>query len=244
MIKKLAPGCWKTYTKGAGAIYGGTAMVRNLFDEQLQTLKRSVISLGLLCENSLELIAAFLNGNSQVEIPEIRLLYQKIENKGNEIENNCFNLLIRQQPVASDLRQISASLKIVHDCKRIGDQLVDIADLFQQLAVTPDGHPSMASLRQMARASKNLVGDCMEAYADNDLDLARSANIKDDEVDELFATVKKELALELSKAQPSLADGLLNLLMVAKYFEKISDHAVHIAKWVMYAITGQKGTSA
>jgi phosphate transport system protein len=102
----------------------------------------------------------------------------------------------------------------------------------------------MASLRQMARASKNLVGDCMEAYADNDLDLARSANIKDDEVDELFATVKKELALELSTAQPPQADGLLNLLMVAKYFEKISDHAVHIAKWVMYAITGQKGTSA
>ena len=217
-------------------------MVRNLFDEQLQALKRSVISLGLLCENSLELIAAFLNGSNQVELPEIRLLYQRIETRGNEIENSCFSLVVRQQPVASDLRQISASLKIVHDCKRIGDQLVDIADLCQHLELVPDEHASMACLRQMARASKNLVGDSMEAYADNDLELASGANSKDDEVDALFATVKKDLARELSTAQPPQADGLLNLLMVAKYFEKISDHAVHIAKWVMYAITGQRET--
>ena len=215
-------------------------MVRNLFAEQLQALKRSVLSLGLLCENSLELVAAFLNGYNTIEVPEIRLLYQKIEAKGNEIENTCFNLLIRQQPVASDLRQISASLKIVHDCKRIGDQLVDIADILHLPEQTAATHNCVEQLKNMARASKDLVGDSMEAYADNDLELAQAANVKDDEVDALFAAIKNDLARELGKAQPAQADDLLNLLMVAKYFEKISDHAVHIAKWVMYAITGQR----
>lgn len=215
-------------------------MVRNLFAEQLQALKRSVLSLGLLCENSLELVAAFLNGYNTIEVPEIRLLYQKIEAKGNEIENTCFNLLIRQQPVASDLRQISASLKIVHDCKRIGDQLVDIADILHLPEQTAATHNCVEQLKKMARASKDLVGDSMEAYADNDLELAQAANVKDDEVDALFAAIKNDLARELGKAQPAQADDLLNLLMVAKYFEKISDHAVHIAKWVMYAITGQR----
>lgn len=215
-------------------------MVRNLFAEQLQGLKRSVLALGLLCENSLELVAAFLNGYSTIEVSEIRLLYQKIEAKGNEIENTCFNLLIRQQPVASDLRQISTSLKIVHDCKRIGDQLVDIADILQLPEQTTAIHNCEEKLKRMARASKDLVGDSMEAYADNDLELAQAANVKDDAVDALFATIKKDLALEIGKAQPNQADDLLNLLMVAKYFEKISDHAVHIAKWVTYAITGQR----
>ena len=215
-------------------------MVRNLFAEQLQALKRSVLSLGLLCENSLELVAAFLNGYNTIEVPEIRLLYQKIEAKGNEIENTCFNLLIRQQPVASDLRQISASLKIVHDCKRIGDQLVDIADILHLPEQTAATHNCVEQLKKMARASKDLVGDSMEAYADNDLELAQAANVKDDEVDALFAAIKNDLARELGKAQPAQADDLLNLLMVAKYFEKISDHAVQIAKWVMYAITGQR----
>jgi phosphate transport system protein len=212
-------------------------MVRELFASQMEALKMDVGVLGSYCENILELASQSLNDNSSLLAGEIKILDERIENKGREIENNCLTLLIKQQPVASDLRLISASLKIIHDCKRIGDQAVNISELFAGLTHKPE--QGLPCLRQMALGTKNLVQDSMEAFNKWDIDLARSARHKDDAIDQLFADSKQEL-LKLIRSGTDNGEAVLSYLLIAKYFEKISDHAVHIAVWVMFAVTGER----
>ena len=212
-------------------------MVRELFLSQLEHLRQDVSVLGGYCENILEITCQQLNGQENLLASEIRLIDQRIEAKGLEIENNCLSLLVKQQPVARDLRQISAALKIVHDCKRIGDQAVNVSELYASLR----SHPAQGLdfLREMARGTRDLVEDSMEAFSKGDLQLARLASSKDDAIDELFANSKQAL-LDLIRSRKDDGEAVLNYLLIAKYFEKISDHAVHIADWVVFAITGER----
>ncbi len=213
-------------------------MIRSGYIEQLEYLNKSIVTMGLMCENSLELVNQALQGNSKILAKEIMFLSKRIEEKEKELENLCIKLLLKQQPVASDLRKVSAALKIVTDCRRIGEQAANIGEIFDR-ADYKDSQ-SIEIVRPMAEATKDLITTTIEAFEDDDLELARKIDLKDDVVDELFAKTKKELIV-LIKEDKEDGKQILNLLMVAKYFEKISDHAVNISKWIIFGITGEHG---
>ena len=217
-------------------------MVRDAFNTQILNLRREVIALGGLCDEALDKVQQTMDSRAEhgeqawLLAEDIKNLYRKIEDKEHEIENLCITLLVKQQPVAGDLRQISSALKIVHDCKRIGDQSMNAGEILAAGKYTA-GEPR-ADLRTMAARTRELVAFCLKAYAQGDLKMAREADELDDAIDELFARMKQELAAAMKES----GDGeqVLGSLLVAKYFEKIGDHAVHIAKWVDFSLTGNK----
>lgn len=150
------------------------------------------------------------------------------------MENLCLKLLLQQQPVARDLREISAALKMISDLERIGDQAADIAEMTSYVHL-PQGRSS--HIADMARAVINMVTDSVDSFVKRDLQLARQVCAADDRVDELFIQVRREL-VELIAADASYGEQGLDLLMVAKYLERIGDHATNVAEWVEYSITG------
>ena len=165
-------------------------------------------------------------------------LEQEIDHKEREIENLCLKLLLRQQPVARDLRQISAALKMITDMERIGDQAEDIAEIVAFL----DGRQAEndALLKEMAKAVIQMVTESVDAYVKCDIMLAKKVIAADDVVDEQFARVKQSLIGKIAADPADPADGeyALDLLMIAKYYERIGDHATNIAEWVIYSVTG------
>jgi phosphate transport system protein len=154
-----------------------------------------------------------------------------------EIESLCLKLLLQQQPVARDLRQISAALKMVTDMERIGDQAEDIAEIIPFL----EGHdiPAHAQIHEMAKATSKMVTDSVDAYVKKDLALAGTVVAYDDVVDDCFDKVKNDL-IEIVVQNPADGGRAFDLLMIAKYFERIGDHAVNIAQWVRFSMTGNK----
>lgn len=210
-------------------------MMRDAFTAELAALSKDVEVLGSLCENSLELLVQALSGNTKILAEEIRLLYKRIEDKEHEIENTCLTMLIKQQPVATDLRRISAALKIVHDCKRIGDQAANIGEIFAESYYTET--EALESLRKMAQGTRNMFVDSMESFIKGDANLASMADAKDDQIDKLFILVKRDL-LQMISNNIDNGEQALDYLLIAKYFEKMSDHAVHIAHWALYDLTG------
>lgn len=209
--------------------------MRNRFDQQLEQLNEDLIELGALCKESIaDAMTALLESDHQARQKAFLLEYE-IDQKEREIENLCMKLLLQQQPVARDLRVISAALKMISDMERIGDQASDIADIARHLEgsdVTQHVH-----IQQMAEAAMHMLTDSIDSFVKKDLLLARKVMKADDEVDELFNEVKKEL-IQLIHEQPAQGENYVDTLMVAKYFERIGDHAVNIAEWVEYSVTG------
>lgn len=162
-------------------------------------------------------------------------LEHEIDQMERDIETRCIRLLLQQQPVAKDLRAISAALKMISDLERIGDQAADIAELSPY--VTDIASQSKTQIKEMAKAAVSMVTESVEAFVKSDLKLAEQVMQKDDEVDQYFIQIKEEL-LELIYQKEVDAKAILDLLMVAKYFERIGDHAVNVAEWVEYSITG------
>ena len=217
--------------------------MRTRFDEQMEQLHVELIKMGSLCEEAISLSVEALQKSEDEDdkVKEIRekvaQLEEKIDAKEYEIETICYRLLLQQQPVATDLRNISAALKMISDMERIGDQASDIADLTSKGV---HGYPkSMIHINDMAKATVKMVTGSVDAYVKNDLELAHKVIKSDDEVDELFEKVKKEI-MELISDTKLDAKESLNLLMAAKYFERIGDHAVNVAEWVEYSITGER----
>ena len=217
--------------------------MRARFDEQMEQLHVELIRMGSLCEEAISLsVEALQKGDDEEEkVTEIRervaTLEEKIDSKEYEIETICYRLLLQQQPVATDLRNISAALKMISDMERIGDQASDIADLTNKGV---HGYSQgMIHIYDMAKATVKMVTGSVDAYVKSDLELARYVMRSDDEVDTLFEKVKKEI-MELIVDKTIDAKESLNLLMAAKYFERIGDHAVNIAEWVEYSITGER----
>lgn len=210
-------------------------MVRSRFEAQMEILSTELIVMGTLCEKSLELVLKALNEDEPTLNREIIILGKKTEEKEREIENICINLLLKQQPVASDLRQISASLKMITDLSRIGEQAGNIADILSK-ASFEDGYDKTI-LRQMAMASKKMVSTSLDALVKGDLRLAQQVERDDDVVDELFCKAKKEL-IHIIRTNEDSGEQAIDYLMIAKYFEKIGDHAVNISQWVLFMITG------
>ena len=172
-------------------------------------------------------------------LPEQRLSLQadsEIDQMEKEIENLCLKLLLQQQPVARDLRRISASLKMITDMERIGDQTADIADIV--IATKSTEEKNLKDINRMAEATVKMVRDSVSAYVQKDLELARKVMNADDEVDDLFDLVKGDLIKFISDHKGSAGDEAIDLIMIAKYLERIGDHATNIAEWVEFSITG------
>lgn len=227
--------------------------MRTRFDEQMEQLQVELIKMGSLCEEAIALSAKALMENDlqkptkktedrqefpnqiQIMVNKIFNLEEEIDTKEYEIETLCMRLLLQQQPVASDLRNISAAMKMISDMERIGDQAADIAELTKYIY---DGHSqSLIHIGDMAKATVNMVTDSVDAFVKTDLNMARKVMKDDDFVDDLFDKVKDELVLLIYKKEINAKDSL-HLLMAAKYFERIGDHAVNVAEWVEYSITG------
>ncbi len=210
--------------------------MRNKFDQQLQELNEGLIEMGALCKDAVaESMTALLNSDRQARQRTFLIEYE-IDQKERDIEDLCMKLLLRQQPVARDLRAISAALKMISDMERIGDQASDIADIVKFLEgsdITQHVH-----IRQMAEAAMNMLTDSIESFVAKDLPLARRVMAADDAVDDLFNQVKTEL-IQVIAENPGEGEQCIDTLMIAKYFERIGDHVVNIAEWVEYSVTGE-----
>lgn len=210
-------------------------IMRNRFDEQLKTLNKKMIEMGAECESIIALSAkALLEGN----VEAARTAKKKgriIDEMEREIESICLKLLLQQQPVAKDLRVISAALKMITDMERIGDQAEDISEIIAFLngRTGEECH----DIRLMAEATIKMVTDSIDAYVNQDLELARQVINYDDVIDSAFLRVKQTLVKMVTE---NTADGeyAVDPLMIAKYFERIGDHAVNIAEWVEFSVTG------
>ena len=203
--------------------------MRSKFDEQLLQLNHEMIEMGALCEEVIALSSQALTEGDTALAAKVAPLDSEIDHKEREIENLCLKLLLRQQPVARDLRQISAALKMITDMERIGDQAEDIADGRQA--------ENDALLKEMAKAVIQMVTESVDAYVKCDIMLAKKVIAADDVVDEQFARVKQSLIGKIA-ADPADGEYALDLLMIAKYYERIGDHATNIAEWVIYSVTG------
>lgn len=210
--------------------------MRNKFEEQLMYLNNELITMGALCEEAISGCVKYLF-NSDSEMKEAVIEVEKqIDQKERDIEQLCMKLLIQQQPVATDFRIISSALKMISDMERIGDQASDIAEIVKHIDrrnIDGDTHISA-----MAKETIKMVTDSIESFVKKDIELATDVIKQDDNVDELFNKVKDEL-IETLRQPTECAEALIDLLMIAKYFERIGDHAENIAEWVIFSITGQ-----
>lgn len=215
--------------------------MRPKFDEQLDRLNKELITMGALCENVIALSAkALTQGNPELAetVPDLSV---QIDHKEREIETMCLKLLLQQQPVATDLRIISSALKMVTDMARIGDQSADIAEIvaLENIRSTDDTQVIL----DMSSAVIKMVTDSIDAFVKKDMQMAKSVIDYDDIVDSFFNQVKQMLIDLFSKPETD-GEYAIDLLMIAKYFERIGDHAVNIAKWVLFSITGSKDPAA
>ena len=211
--------------------------MRNRFDEQLHALNHELLDMGALIERAIRNATDALE-NQDVEAALQTMAAEKEVNQAErDIEALCMKLLLQQQPVARDLRFISSALKMVTDMERIGDQATDIAELVMFLSKEPYVKP-LNYLPQMAEKSIRMVTGALDAYVRKDIALAQEIMDMDDEIDSLFVTVKDEL-IALIRNDATAGSQAVDLLMIAKYYERIGDHAQNIAEWVEYALTGR-----
>ncbi|MCD7746287.1 MAG: phosphate signaling complex protein PhoU [Lachnospiraceae bacterium] len=211
--------------------------MRERFVEKLDQLQKELLEMGMLCEEAImktyRLLVATENREENAE--EIDHLEDEIDGKEQSIETICLQLLLRQQPVASDLRRISAAMKMITDLERIGDQATDIAEIMRTGSI--DVPVKGVAITQMAEFTVGMVNKSVEAYVNRDLELAREVIGSDDQLDAMFNDVRKTLT-EPSADATFYNDQILDLLMIAKYYERIGDHAQNIGEWVEFSLTG------
>lgn len=212
--------------------------MRIKYEEQLKRLNQEMIQMGNMVEQAIEQSYAALTQGDIERAKQIVHEDSAVNDQERLIENLCLKLILQQQPVASDLRTISAALKMVTDMERIGDHAADISELTIYLADRKED-VNQENIRKMAAETMTMVLDSVDAYVRKDLQEARAVIARDDTVDALFDAVKQDLVNQIAK-HPESAGFMPDLLLVAKYFERIGDHAVNIAEWVIYAVTGQE----
>ena len=209
--------------------------MRNRFDEQLFELNREIIEMGAMCE---ELIAKAAKALSDADMELAAAVIESsnaVDQMERDIESRCMKLLLHQQPVARDLRQISAALKMITDMERIGDQAEDIAEIVLYLK----GHTleGMELIGEMAKETIAMVTASVDAFVKKDVELAEKVRAQDDLVDDYFSRIKHGI-ISLIAENSSEGEFALDILMISKYFERIGDHASNIAEWVIYSVTG------
>ena len=209
--------------------------MRNRFDEQLYELNRELIEMGAMCEEAIASAAKALSTGDMELAAKVRSNGAAIDQMERDIEARCMRLLLHQQPVARDLRLISAALKMITDMERIGDQAEEIAEIITFLnGRTMNG---IEHIEDMARETIKMVTESVDAFVKKDVALAEQVIAHDDVVDTLFSEVKCAI-IKLIAETPVDGEFALDLLMISKYFERIGDHATNIAEWVIYSITG------
>ena len=209
--------------------------MRDFFQEQLDALKRELTIMGSNCEEIIALASQALTDMDDELTRKVATIGAQIDENERTIETICMKLLLRQQPVARDLRQISAAMKMITDMERIGDQAEDIVEIIPFMNAHPD--EKFPKIREMAKAAQAMVTEAVDAYVKQDLDLAKKVMAHDDVVDDYFAQVKNGI-IDIIAAEPSQGEYALDLLMIAKYFERIGDHCTNIAEWVEFSVTG------
>ena len=210
--------------------------MRNRFDQQLEKLNVELVTMGALCEDALTYAIRALFDRESDMAERAEEAEKQIDQMEREIEAICMRLLLQQQPVARDLRVISSALKMIGDMERIGDQAADIAEIVKYLK--DDEVPNLGHLREMSDFASGMVTASINSFVRQDLDLAKKVILDDDVVDGYFEKVKEALIGLIAEGD---RDGafLLDILMIAKYIERIGDHATNIAEWVVYSITGE-----
>ncbi len=210
--------------------------MRSRFDEQLSNLSKELTTMGAMCEEIIALTSKALSDGDKTLLNRVFPIANDIDRMERTIEALCLRLLLQQQPVARDLRQISAALKMITDMERIGDQAADIAEIIPFICEKPS--ENCVLIGEMAKSAISIVTQSIDAYVKQDLAIAQDAIAQDDIVDDYFKKVKHSL-IDLIAGMPSEGEYALDLLMIAKYFERIGDHAVNVAEWVAFSITGE-----
>lgn len=214
--------------------------MRNRFDRQLLELNNELIQMGSLIEKAIELAIAALVKQDVDRAKEAIKFDEEIDHQEKAIEALCMKLLLQQQPVAKDLRLISAALKMITDMERIGDHASDISEMTILMADSTyeKSHIDIEIVNEMAKETTDMVIKSVDAFVKKDLDMARSVLKQDDKVDELFKQFKHQLILKINENVKN-GEHATDMLLVSKYFERIGDHATNIAEWVIYSITGE-----
>lgn len=209
--------------------------MRNKFDEQLKSLHTELIKMGCLCEAAIANATKALQHKDEEIIKNILETENDIDQKERDIEGLCMKLLLQQQPVATDLRTVSAAMKMVSDMERIGDQASDIAEITKY--ITSDSVFEDINMSAMASETVKMVTESINSFVKSDLESARKVIKSDDIIDDMFSDIKMKLVRYIH-SNPENGEHCLDLLMIAKYFERIGDHAANIAEWVEFSITG------
>ncbi len=213
--------------------------MRNRFDRQLLELNNELIEMGSLIEKAIEMAIAALVKQDVERAGDAIKFDEEIDHQEKEIEGLCMKLLLQQQPVARDLRLISAALKMITDMERIGDHAADISEMTILMAGSTYEKSEMdiELVKEMAKETTDMVIKSVDAFVSKDLELARHVIKQDDVVDDLFDRFKHQLILKINENVKN-GEQATDMLLVAKYFERIGDHATNIAEWVIYSITG------
>lgn len=209
--------------------------MRNRFQMQLEELNNDLISMGALCEKAIsDAVKALLDSDEKL-IDKIHDTEKEIDRKEREIESLCMKLLLQQQPVARDLRTISSALKMITDMERIGDQADDIAELVRFCRL--DDSECRKDISAMSEAVSEMVKGSIDAFVKKDIEAAKAVINSDDIVDDLFMKIKCDI-IRMTAADPNAGENAIDIVMTAKYLERIGDHATNIAEWVEYSLTG------
>lgn len=209
--------------------------MRNKFDTQLEALSDDLILMGALCEKAIACaVKALTEGETALAESAVEA-EREIDRKEKDIESLCLKLLLQQQPVARDLRIISSALKMITDMERIGDQAADIAELVTYTDLSQSRN--LAHISEMAQAVIGMVTESIDAFVRRDCALAEEVIRSDDTVDELFCAVKSDIIAMIAQ-DASCGERAVDTLMIAKYLERIGDHATNIAEWVVFSLTG------
>lgn len=211
--------------------------MREYFDLELKALNDKLIEMGALVEGAIKNTITIITNGEYDKLETSRIIEEKINKMEREIQSYCLNLLLLQSPVAGDLRTVSAALKMITDLERIGDQSIDIAEMSTYLKDCENIY-SMTHLSEMAERSSNMVTTAIDAFVKKDLKLANTVATMDDAIDDLFNKVKQEV-IDIINANKELDQQAIDVLLIAKYFEKIGDHAENIGEWVVFSITGK-----
>ena len=209
--------------------------MRSKFDQQLAALNQELTEMGATCAQAIGLAAQALEQQDVALAAPVGQLEEQTNEQERTIEALCLKLLLQQQPVARDLRQISAALKMITDMERIGDQAEDIVEIVPCMIAHP--HEEYPKIREMAKETIAMVTDSVDAYVKQDVYLAKAVQMHDDVVDNYFTRIKSGL-IDMIAKNPAEGEYALDLLMIAKYFERIGDHATNIAEWVEFSVTG------
>ena len=211
--------------------------MRNRFDRELDTLNLELIKMGSMIESAIEYSSKALINQDLSFVKKVNELEIEIDDMERSIESHCLKLLLQQQPVAKDLRIISTALKMITDMERIGDNAEDIAEIAKYM-VNQKFIKDIVHIPQMADATISMVKRSIDAFVNKDRNLAEEVRKSDDIVDNLFNIIKEEL-IEKIQEDKSNGEQAIDLIMIAKYFERIGDHAENIAEWVIFSITGE-----